>query len=54
MTSEEELNYLKSALDTEWERSKWTALDKFFDAAFPYLAALVLLVIAVGLFRWLT
>jgi hypothetical protein len=47
-----ERDWLLEALDTEWERSMWTALDRFFDAAFPYLAALFLLVIAVGLFRW--
>jgi hypothetical protein len=52
MTPEEERDYLLKALDTEWERPTWTALDRFFDAAFPYLGALAALLLAVGLFRW--
>jgi hypothetical protein len=47
-----ERDSLLEALDTEWERPTWTALDRFFDAALPYLAAVFLLLFAVGLFRW--
>jgi hypothetical protein len=48
----DETRFLLEALDTEWERPTWTALDRFFDAAFPYLGALAIVLFAVGLFRW--